>query len=250
VQPVPADDRLARRSRKTSELVAREIVRDIVEQRLQPGEMLPSEQAMLTRYGVGRPALREAIRVLEVHGLLRVKPGPGGGPVVGTVTGRAFGEMASLFFRLAGTTFRELIEARLELEPMAARVAAERRDPATVAALRALLEREAATDLTDDAAYARLARDFHAAIVDASRNGVVSLVGSGLLELYEDRLRIPITQRDRRAEVLASHTAIVEAIEAGDAERAEALTRASLAAVLERLETLLPDLLDTVIDWA
>jgi DNA-binding FadR family transcriptional regulator len=250
VQPVPADDRLARRSRKTSELVAREIVRDIVEQRLQPGEMLPSEQAMLTRYGVGRPALREAIRVLEVHGLLRVKPGPGGGPVVGTVTGRAFGEMASLFFRLAGTTFRELIEARLELEPMAARVAAERRDPATLTALRAVLEREAAAELTDDAAYARLARDFHTAIVDASRNGVVSLVGSGLLELYEDRLRIPITARDQRAEVLASHAAIVEAIEAGDAERAEALTRASLAAVLERLETLLPDLLDTVIDWA
>jgi GntR family transcriptional repressor for pyruvate dehydrogenase complex len=250
MQPLPADDRLARRSRKTSELVAREIVRDIVEQRLQPGEMLPSEQAMLTRYGVGRPALREAVRVLEVHGLLRVKPGPGGGPVVGTVTGRAFGEMASLFFRLSGTTFRELIEARLELEPMAARIAAERRDPATLDALHALLEREAAVDATDDTAYARLARDFHAALVDASGNGVVRLMGSGLLEVYEDRLRIPITPRDRRSSVLATHVAIVDAIAAGDTERAESLTRASLAAVLARLESLLPDLLDQVIDWA
>jgi GntR family transcriptional regulator, transcriptional repressor for pyruvate dehydrogenase complex len=250
MQPVPAGDHLAPRSRKTSELVAREIVRDIVEQRLQPGEMLPSEQAMLTRYGVGRPALREAVRVLEVHGLLRVKPGPGGGPVVGTVTGRAFGEMASLFFRLAGTTFRELIEARLELEPMAARVAAERRDPVRLASLRALIEREATVDLADDAAYARLARDFHAALVDASGNGVVGLMGSGLLELYEDRLRIPITPRDQRPAALAAHVEIVEAVERGDAERAEALTRASLAAVLRRLEELLPDLLDQVIDWA
>jgi DNA-binding FadR family transcriptional regulator len=250
VQPASADDHVAPRSRKTSELVAREIVRDIVEQRLQPGQMLPSEQAMLARYGVGRPALREAIRVLEVHGLLRVKPGPGGGPVVGTVTGRAFGAMASLFFRLAGTTFRELIEARLELEPMAARLAAERRDPDALARLRATVEREADADLTDDAGYARLARDFHSALAGASGNGVVDLMGSGLLELYQDRLRIPITPRDQRTTAVQSHVAILAAIEAGDAERAEVLTRASLDVVLNRLEQLLPDLLDQVIDWA
>lgn len=250
MHPASSDDRVTRRSRKTSELVAREIVRDIVAQRLEPGEMLPSEQAMLARYGVGRPALREAVRVLEVHGLLRVKPGPGGGPVVGTVTGRAFGEMASLFFRLAGTTFRELIEARLELEPMAARLAAERQDPDALAELRAVVARESAVDLTDDDAYARLARDFHGAVASASGNGVVSLMGSGLLELYQDRLRIPITPRAQREGVLASHAAILEAIETGDAPRAETLTRDSLAVVLARLEELLPDLLDQVIDWA
>jgi GntR family transcriptional regulator, transcriptional repressor for pyruvate dehydrogenase complex len=250
VQPASADDHVARRSRKTSEIVAREIVRDIVEQRLRPGEMLPSEHAMLARYGVGRPALREAIRVLEVHGLLRVKPGPGGGPVVGTVTGQAFGEMASLFFRLAGTTFRELIEARLELEPLAARLAAARRDPSALAQLRQIVAAEAEADLDDDASYARLAREFHAGVGEASGNGVVNLVASGLLSLYQDRLRVPLTARSDRPAVREAHRAIVEAIDVGDAARAEALTRASLDVALHRLEHLLPDVLDQVIDWA
>lgn len=246
---VPGDDRFARRSRKTSELVAREIVRDIVEQRLGPGEMLPGEQVMLERYGVGRPALREALRVLEVHGLLRMKPGPGGGPVVGTVTAGAFGEMASLFFRLSGTTYRELIEARLELEPMAARLAALRQDGEGLARLRAVLAEEDAADVDDDAVYTRLATRFHAAIGSASGNRVVDLVGNGLLSLYEDRLRVPLTPRTQRRDVRVAHRAIVEAIAARDGARAEALTRASLDLALARLDQLVPDVLDEVIDW-
>jgi GntR family transcriptional regulator, transcriptional repressor for pyruvate dehydrogenase complex len=249
VHAVPGDDRLARRSRKTSELVAREIVRDIVEQRLQPGEMLPSEQVMLERYGVGRPALREALRVLEVHGLLRMKPGPGGGPVVGTVTASAFGEMASLFFRLSGTTYRELIEARLELEPMAARLAALRQDAGGLARLRSVLAEEEAADVDDDVVYARLAARFHAAIGSASGNRVVDLVGNGLLALYEDRLRVPLTPSRQRRDVWSAHQAIVDAIAARDGARAEALTRASLDVALERLDQLVPDVLDEVIDW-
>jgi len=250
VNTVPGDDRFRHRSRKTSELVAREIVRDIVEQHLTPGEMLPSEQAMLERYRVGRPALREALRVLEVHGLLRMKPGPGGGPVVGTVTASAFGEMASLFFRLSGTTYRELIEARLELEPMAARLAAVRRNEAGLARLRDVLAAEEEADVDDDVAYTRLATRFHAAIGGASGNRVVDLLGNGLLELYEERLRVPLTPRAQRRDVWAAHRAIVDAIAAGDGARAEALTRASLDVALHRLDELLPEVLDQVIDWA
>ncbi len=236
-----------RRSRKTAEVVAREIVRDIVDQRLEPGEVLPGEQAMLARYGVGRPAVREALRVLEVHDLLRLKPGPGGGPVIGTVTGRAFGEMASLFFRLAGATFRELIEARLQLEPYAARLAAQRRD---ATALRALVDRAALVDVTDDAEYAHVAHDFHTDLTDACGNRVLTLIANGLLELYRDRLAVPITPPSERADVLRAHRAIVDAIEAGDAERAEALTDELLHDVLRRLEAFVPDVLDAVVDWA
>jgi DNA-binding FadR family transcriptional regulator len=242
--------RAAPRARKTAELVAREIVCDIVDQHLEPGEMLPGEQAMRARYGVGRPALREAIRVLEVHGLLRMKPGPGGGPVIGTVRPRAFGEMASLFFTLAGTSFRELVGARLELEPLAARLAAEQHDATALRHLRVLVECDGAIDVADDAEYARIAHDFHAAITDACGNRVLSLMCSGLLELYEDRAEIPIIPRDQRVAALRSRRAIVDAIEAADPAQAETLMKASLAFVLCRLEQLGPEVLDAVIDWA
>jgi GntR family transcriptional repressor for pyruvate dehydrogenase complex len=240
----------ASRSRKTAEVVAREIVRDIVDQHLQPGEMLPGEMAMRVRYGVGRPALREAIRVLEVQGFLRLKPGPGGGPVVRTVTPRAFGEMSSLFFMLAGTTYRELVEARLELEPLAARLAAQRRDDDTLAALRAVVDREDGIDPSDNGEYIGAARDFHAALTDAAGNRVLSLIASGLVELYDDRLQLPITPPEERGATFRSHRAIVCAIEAGDPERAEALAEAALRVLLCRLEHLGPDVLDRVIDWA
>lgn len=240
----------ARRTRKAAEVVAREIVRDIVDQRLEPGEMLPGEQAMLSRYGVGRPALREALRVLEVHDLVRLKPGPGGGPVISTVTGRGFGEMASLFFRLTGATFRELVEARLQLEPPAARLAAERRAPSALLTLRMLSERAGAVDVADDAEYAALAHDFHTGLTDACGNRVVSLMGNGLLELCRDRVPLPMTPCTERAAVLRLHRDIIGAIDTGDADRAASLTNALLDDVLRRLQQFAPDVLDQVVDWA
>ena len=54
-------------------------------QGLGSGDRLPLEAAMVEQYGVSRASLREALRLLEVQGLIRLKPGPGGGPVVGAV---------------------------------------------------------------------------------------------------------------------------------------------------------------------
>ncbi len=70
---------------KTSERVARDIVHDIAVQRLQPGDALPAEADMIGQYGVSRESLREALRLLEVQGLIAIRRGPGGGPTVGTV---------------------------------------------------------------------------------------------------------------------------------------------------------------------
>ena len=116
---------------------------------------------MLAEYGVGRGSLREALRVLEVNGLISVKAGPGGGPVVAGVDSHAFGSMATLYFQVGGMTFGELVEARLVMEPVMARLAAERRDPELIAELgRALSEAEAA-DLGDGAEYLSVSIDFH-----------------------------------------------------------------------------------------
>ena len=68
------------RTVKASERVAQEIVRDIVRRGLETGDRLPLEAAMVEEYGVSRTSLREALRLLEVQGLISLKPGPGGGP--------------------------------------------------------------------------------------------------------------------------------------------------------------------------
>ena len=127
--PTERPVRSLQRPEKVFEVVARDIVREIQSKHLEPGSMLAPEAQMLVEYNVGRGSLREALRVLEVHGLIAMKPGPKGGPVVGEVTSSSFGRMASLYFQAGAMTFNELMEARTTLEPTLARLAAERRDP-------------------------------------------------------------------------------------------------------------------------
>jgi len=73
---------VTQRTEKVAESIARQIMQDIRRQKLEPGSMLPAESAMLERFGVGRGSLREALRILEINGLVVLKPGPKGGPVV------------------------------------------------------------------------------------------------------------------------------------------------------------------------
>ena len=75
-----------RRTAKTAETVSAAIVHDVVSRRLAPGDMLPSEAAMLSQYKVSRASLREGLRLLEVQGLIRLKPGPAAGPSSGPST--------------------------------------------------------------------------------------------------------------------------------------------------------------------
>ena len=70
------------RTDKIPDILARRILRAIVDGRLEAGARLPAEAEMLASFGVGRASLREALRILETHGLIRIKSGPRGGPVV------------------------------------------------------------------------------------------------------------------------------------------------------------------------
>ena len=94
------------RTVKASERVAQDIVRDIVRRGLQTGDRLPLEAAMVEEYGVSRTSLREALRILEVQGLISLKPGPGGGPVVGTVEPSHLARTAALYFHLSARHLR------------------------------------------------------------------------------------------------------------------------------------------------
>ena len=70
------------RSPKTSERVARDLVTHIIDNNLAEGTKLPNEKQLAEVFQVGRTTLREALRLLETHGVIIIRPGPGGGPVV------------------------------------------------------------------------------------------------------------------------------------------------------------------------
>ena len=242
-------NRRLRRGEKLYETIAREIVRRIREEKLPPDSLLPSEAQMLKEFGVGRASLREALRILEANGLITIKPGPGGGPVVAEVESRQFGRMASLYFQMGDMTFRELMEARLAVEPMMARLAAERRDPALVAELQAAVTEAGSVPLSNDSLYLSTSADFHAVVARMSGNKILDLLGSSLLEIFYDRVSGMLFPVSRRRGVCESHAAIADAIAAGDGARAEELMREHMVEYVEYARRRHPDLLDEVVDW-
>ncbi|WP_158073523.1 FadR/GntR family transcriptional regulator [Actinophytocola xanthii] len=237
--------RPVRRGDKVSEAIARDIVRRIGAEGMAPGTQLPPEAKMLEEYRVGRGSLREALRILEVHGLISIKPGPRGGPTVDQVHTRNFGRMASLYFQMDGMTFRELIEARLLMEPMLARAAAERRDPQLTDELARF---EGATRGGEDE-YLRLAGDFHQLVAVMSGNRIMSLFGQSLADVLRDRLQDSLFPKSRRREILAVHSDIGRAIAAGESDLAERLMREHMTDYAAQAKRRHPGLMQEVVDW-
>lgn len=236
-----------RRRDKTSEVIARAIVRRVKQQGLERGARLPAEAEMIADYRVGRGTLREALRILEVNGFISLKPGPGGGPIVEGLEGESFGRMATLFFQMGGMTYRELIEARLIMEPVAARLAAERQREANEAIR--LRETANVSDVRDDRDYFQHTTDFHADVIRMSSNGIVALFCQSLSDVFRERVSGVLFPADRRHEVVAAHDAIAKAITAGNASRAEKLMREHMeqfaAFVVERY----PGIMDEIVEW-
>src|ERR1700761_3764543 len=87
---------------KAAERIARQIVEDISGGTVVPGETLATEASMLKTFKVSRGTLREALRLMEIQGLVVLKSGPSGGPVLARPDPLFAGRMLTLFLRLSG----------------------------------------------------------------------------------------------------------------------------------------------------
>lgn len=237
--------RQIKRGAKIAEYLAQAIVHEIVSRKLPPGTQLPSESHMLEEYGVGRGSLREALRILEIHGIIALKPGPNGGPIVGRTDVRDFGRMSSLFFHLSGATFNQLLDARLVLEPLMVRLAAERR----AQELAGQLADARSTHVEDDEAYFEATKDFHQAVASMSDNPVLNLFSASLETLFRDQISGLLSPVDERRHVLEVHSAIEQAISHGQATKAERLMREHMQQYADWVRERHPHMLDQVIDW-
>jgi GntR family transcriptional regulator, transcriptional repressor for pyruvate dehydrogenase complex len=238
-----------RRNEKISQAVAREILHEMTRLGLGEGDMLPAEAEMLETYDVGRASLREALRILEIQGLIVIKPGPGGGPIVAGVHSSDFGRMATMYFHMAGATFRELVDARLVLEPVMAGVAAKRQDARYIQQLEQCLTNARTSPPEDVPAYTRSALDFHSLIAGMSGNRVLDLTGRAMKDIYSDRIREMIFPEDERSKLIEAHDLIGRAIIDGNADKAERLMREHMEEFTHYVETRFPGMLDEVVTW-
>jgi GntR family transcriptional regulator, transcriptional repressor for pyruvate dehydrogenase complex len=209
------------RTVKMTEVIARRIVDDIVSRNLAPGVPLSTEVEMARAFGVSRATVREALRILETNGLVRIRPGRYGGPQVGDADPVAFGRSLTWFLQMRRTRFWELLEARVIMEPMMAALAAERRGAEALHELRGAIDAHRALDPDDQAGYLVCTQEFHAVIAGISGNSVLDLFGRALKEIYTERAIAAEQPAARREAVLREHEAVVDAILAGDRARAE-----------------------------
>jgi GntR family transcriptional repressor for pyruvate dehydrogenase complex len=238
-----------RRSDKMAERLARQIVNDIIARDLRPGFMLPAETDMLADYDVSRGTLREALRLLEVQGLIEVRSGPKGGPMIAELNPADFANMLKFHLCVRAGTYREVLDARLAIEPMMARLAAEAQDPEGLANLRVAIEKSENVDLSNEAEWFETSHLFHSAIASMSSNTLLNLLGLSLKYIYRDWATNTITPRDMRAEVLAIHRAIADAIFAGDGERAGRLMHEHMIYFAQQSTDMHASSLDARIRW-
>jgi DNA-binding FadR family transcriptional regulator len=213
---------LGRRQEKRSEQVARQILHEISSRKLGPGTALPAEAAMCATYGVGRPTLREALRILEVNGLVIMKPGPGGGPQVQAPTPAALARVATLHFQAMGVVTRDLATARASVESTLAALAATAADAGGLARLHASLAAgEAGADQADvlDAGY-----EFHTTVMAIAPNPVLREWGLALQDALNARLG-HVHAPQMLDEVRRDHREITQAIADRDPSAAEQAMR-------------------------
>ena len=237
------------RTPKIAESIARQILRDIHRQGLKPGSMLPPESAMLERFGIGRGSLREALRILEVNGLVTLKPGPKGGPVVAAHDPRDFGQVMTLHLESLGATYHQLLEARVEYEVLLARMAAEREGDEAGEIVRASLQSPSG-EADGETQYASVTGGFHHAVGLASGNPVLALAADAIYAIWTVRVTEVLYPPDERPLVHQQHEAIARAIQRHEAKRAELLMREHMRLYQDYSEMRYPARMEDIIDWS
>jgi DNA-binding FadR family transcriptional regulator len=222
---------LAVRVPKTADLVSGHLRSQIVNGQLKEGDTLPSETALMQRYGISRPTLREAFRVLESESLITVRRGSNGGAQIHVPNGEAAARYAGLVLQYRGTTLADVLEARAVLEPPCAGLVAAHRTAADLTRLRAALEiADAAAD--DPHLSIRLQQEFHSLVVELTGSQTVKVMIEMLGHILDTATFSKIardagTPSERAAQHAGhrSHARLVEYIEAGDTAGAERLWR-------------------------
>lgn len=232
---------------RVSDRVAAQLRSLVHAQQLQPGDRLPAERTLAVQLGVSRTALREAIAQLSSQGLLTARVG--GGTFVSEPTAQARAAIdAPLLPYLpvfqGDPAYRfDVLEIRHALEGATAWHAALRATDADHARIRAAFDTLMAAHGQDDpAGEARADAGFHLAIAEAAHNLVLLQVMRGLFELLQTNIsqsRAMLFASPRTSEPLsAQHREMMEAVLAGDPERARAAAHAHLEFVHAALRTL------------
>jgi GntR family transcriptional regulator, transcriptional repressor for pyruvate dehydrogenase complex len=195
------------------------------------GERLGSGPELVERFGVSRPTLREAFRILEAERLISIERGVYGGVVARRPDEAHTVRAMATVLQSRRATLSDVYEARSVIEPAAVRLlAGSRGRKGKVRSLQSIIDREIAT-VDDPSAYAAATIDFHEELIGASGNKTLLLLAEVLHDLVATTVTTLTEQdtddraRERRLAGIDAHQQVLSLIDAGDALEAERFWR-------------------------
>src|SRR3990167_6733389 len=210
---------------KTAELVADRIRRRIISGERGEGASLPPEGQLLEQFGVSRPSLREAIRILEAERLIAVTRGSRSGARVSAPRVESAARYVSHVLQAGRISVPDLFEARLAIELFIVRRLARRASRAQIARLRAEADRLDALKGSGGRAFVIGLAQFHRVLVEVGGNGTLHILIQMLKELME-QVKLWLIERHSQVQESDGHKAVqsmrklIALIEAGSADEA------------------------------
>lgn len=209
---------------KAADIIAQALREQILRGAVAPGEMLPSETALMGRFGVSRPSLREALRVLEAEGLVTIVRGPHGGAKAQLPDPSLAARQIGLIMQLEGIPVADVWEARILIEPLAAHLLAARQNrDAAVESLTVTFDMT--VEFADDPRlYTSLSTKFHEQIVQFCGNQTLALLWDFLDDvLKRTDLDVALHDKSRKThqkQMTQARRTLIGLIRAGEADEA------------------------------
>jgi DNA-binding FadR family transcriptional regulator len=221
----------------SSEQIAREIRRYIARQGLQPDDRLGTESELAREFGVSRPTLREALRLLASSHLVRATRGPGGGVFVASTQnegmGRSLSDSIATMLEAESVSLVELVEARILLEVPLAGLAALNATDETVMELEEAIAASEGIHAASDEFRLADAR-FHRAIARTAGNELLRAFTSWTLDVLQPLLVARVGETIDGSLILRQHRAVLRAVRQRRPVAAQRAMRRHLEYVLER----------------
>ena len=206
-----------------AELVARELEREIVDER-DPGERLGTKDDLRKRFGVAVATVNEALRLLETRGLIEARPGPGGGVFVSRPAVRVAFSHIVLGFKTGSTTYEECLEVRDALEPLIDGHAARYHRASDVRELRRIVK-EMERAVSDPATFFKCNWALHRRIAQLCRNAPLRNMYLALIDFLELSVDHAEFAKFDGAGLLEVHRDLVYAIDVGEGPELDAAIR-------------------------